>query len=105
MASTPDVMPYLLPALRDATNDPHLRGAALTVYTWLVTNHLDTQEMRSVKVSGLSLTLRMKRHTVSRSLRTLCHRGYLERRYVAQQGYVYRAYAVRRADLDERRAS
>ncbi|HEX6925658.1 MAG TPA: hypothetical protein VF167_09510 [Longimicrobiaceae bacterium] len=94
-----------LPALRDATNDAALRGAPLAVYTWLVTNHLDTQEPRSVKISGLSLTLKMKRHTVSRSLRTLCLRGYLERRYVAQQGYVYRAYAVRRASLEDRRAS
>lgn len=88
-----------LPALRDATNDEALRGAPLAVYTWLITNHLDSQEPRAVKISGLSSAMKLRRNTVSRALRLLCLRGYLERRYVARAGYVYRAYLVRRSPL------
>jgi DNA-binding MarR family transcriptional regulator len=85
-------------ALRDAANDDALRGAPLTVYVWLITNHLDTQEPRPVKVSGLARTMRVRRQTVTRALRVLCLRGYLERRNTAR-GPLYRAYSVRCSPL------
>ena len=88
-----------LPALRDAANDADLRGAPLAVYVWLVTNHLDHQEARPVKISGLSFAMRLRRNAVTRALRLLCLRGYLERRYIAREGYVYRAYLVKRSPL------
>lgn len=82
-------------ALRDAANDEALRGAPLAIYVWLVTNHLDTTELRAVKVTGLALALRMKRHTITRGLKLLTLRGYLERRWVEHDGYHYRAYPSR----------
>lgn len=82
-------------ALRDAANDEALAGAPLRVYLWLVTNHLDTMELRPVKVSGLAIALRMKRHTITRGLRLLTGRGYLERKYMGHDGYWYRAYPSR----------
>lgn len=88
----------MIPALRDAANDPALRGATLRVYVWLVTNHLDTQEPRAVKVSGLSVAMKVRRNTVTKALRVLCLRGYLERRNTAD-GSLYRVYAVRRSPL------
>ena len=86
-------------ALRDAANDEALRGAPLAIYVWLATNYLDTAELRPVKVSGLSLSLRMKRHTVTRGLRLLTVRGYLERKYLGHDGYAYRVFPTRRAPL------
>ena len=86
------------PALRDAANDTALRGAPLTVYVWLITNHLDMLELRPVKVTGLALAMKVRRHTVTRALRMLCLRGYLERRNTAS-GPIYRAYPVRKSPL------
>lgn len=88
----------MIPALRDATNDPALRGAPLTVYVWLLTNHLDTQELRAVKVNGLAVAMKVRRHTVTRALRLLCLRGYLERRN-SGDGALYRAYPVRTSPI------
>lgn len=87
------------PALRDAALDADLAGAPLRVYLWLVTNHLDTVELRAVKVSGLAIAMHIERNTVTRALRLLTMRGYLERRYVERDGYHYRAYAVRKQPL------
>ena len=89
----------MIPALRDAANDKAIRGEPLRVYLWLVTNLLDTQEMRPVKITGLSVSMRIKRHTVTRALKLLTIGGYLERRYVEGEGYYYRAYLVRRHPL------
>ena len=88
-------------ALRDAANDEALRGAPLAIYVYLVTSLLDTVEARSVKVSGLAIALRMKRHTITRGLRVLTVRGYLERKYMGHDGYHYRAYQTRRRQLAE----
>lgn len=85
-------------ALRDAVNDDALRGAPLTVYVWLITNHLDPHEARPVKVTGLALAMRVRRQTITRALRVLCLRGYLERRNTAN-GAVYRVYQVRTSPL------
>ena len=85
-------------ALKDAVNDDALRGTPLTVYVWLVTNHLDAQEPRAVKVNGLAFAMRVRRQTITRALRLLCLRGYLERRNTAN-GPLYRAYSVRCSPL------
>lgn len=86
-------------ALRDAANDEALRGAPLAIYVWLVTNYLDTIELRPVKITGLSLTLKMQRNAVTRGLRLLTLRGYLERSYKERDGYHYRVLATRRIEL------
>jgi len=84
--------------LGDAVNDDALRGSPLLVYVWLITNHLDLHELRPVKVNGLAFAMRVKRHTVTRALRILCLRGYIERRNT-QDGPLYRAYSVRSSPI------
>lgn len=87
------------PALRDAATDPALSGTPLRVYLWLLTNHLDTVELRPVKVSGLAIAMKVERNTVTRALRLLTLRGYLARQYRERDGYWYRAYLVRQTPL------
>ena len=86
-------------ALHEATNDQALRGATFNVYVWLLMNHLDPVEYRPVKINGLAFTLKMKRHTVIKALRTLVVRGYLERKSTDGEGYAYRAFLNRRKPL------
>lgn len=79
----------VIPALLTAAEDVSLRGAPLAVYVWLLTR-LDLQRPTSVKIAGVAITLGMKRHTVSRALRVLVVRGYIERRHHGSDGFHYR---------------
>lgn len=66
----------VIPALRDASEDPALRGAPLAVYVYVI-HHLECHGYRAVKTDALAYALRMRRHTVGRALGTLVARGYL----------------------------
>lgn len=81
--------PLLTLALRDAAEDPSIRGAPLAVYLWLIFR-LERHEFRWVKIQGLAHAMRVKTTTASRALGILTKRGYLERRYLPRQGYQYR---------------
>lgn len=80
----------VIPALSAAADDTRLRWAPLAVYVWLLCHHLDLQTYRPVKLSGIAIACRLKRHTASRALRVLVERGYIERRGQAATGYEYR---------------
>lgn len=89
-------MAFLFPALGDASRDRKLKGSPHTVYLWLACNLLDVEEYRAVKLSGLAQAIGMDEDTASRAVRRLVDRGYLDRRYVAREGYAYRLYLSRR---------
>lgn len=65
------------PALRDAGDDPFLRGAPLAVLVWLYPR-LEPHGYRAVKAQAVAWALRMQRQSVYRAMATLCRRGYLE---------------------------
>ena len=65
------------PALVEAGNDLHLRGAPLAVLVWLW-SQLEPHGYRVVKVGGTAHSLRIKRDTVGRAIRILVDRGYLD---------------------------
>ncbi|RTL04198.1 MAG: hypothetical protein EKK62_16790 [Acidimicrobiia bacterium] len=87
----------VIPAMVSASTDQRLRGAPLGVYVWLVCHRLDLQEYRALKIDGLAVSLRVKRHTASRALHLLVDGGYIERRGVPQTGYEYRLRYTRAA--------
>lgn len=68
----------MIPALRDAAEDPALRGRDRQLLLVLVFE-LDPVTPKPVKHVALAERLRMKRTHVSRSLRHLVHCGYLAR--------------------------
>lgn len=83
-----------LPAHSEAANDAALRGAPLVLYDWLI-YQLEPHGFRPVKVSGVALALRWKRHKVIGALRLLCARGYLESRPLAGRSRAYRLCLTR----------
>lgn len=85
------------PAQSDASRDHALKGTPHTVYLWLTWNLLDLEAYRAIKIEGLALAVDLDEKTVSRAVRLLVGRGYLERRYVARGGYTYRLRFARQA--------
>lgn len=79
-----------MPAMVSASTDQRLRGAPIGVYLWLVCHMLDFEDFRALKIDGLAMSLRVKRHTASRALRLLVDGGYVERRGQQATGYEYR---------------
>ena len=90
------MMPYI-PAHRDASNDPALRGSPLAVYDFLI-YELEVYEWRQVKITGIALALRRKRSTIIRALRLLSSCGYLERGKGNGNRHLYRLRQTRRDD-------
>jgi DNA-binding IclR family transcriptional regulator len=86
----------MIPALRDASEDPALRGSPLAVYVWIL-HQLEPHAFRPVKLDWVATTLSMKRHTVARALRILTARGYLERGRKDGQSPSYRLLVTRNA--------
>ncbi len=68
----------ILPALRDATTDPALRGWPIHVLVYLH-GELDMGEDRYITAWWIAEQIGAKRRTVSHALRLLVERGYLRR--------------------------
>lgn len=95
----------ILPALRDATMDPALRGWPIHVLFYLHTI-LDVGEDRHIKAWFVAQEIGAKRRSVTRALRLLVDKGYLRMGKTAE-GNVgsYRIVATLEKPIDLRKTA